>query len=267
MPALALALALAAVALEPESALPAETATDLAGRAEALDAAPDACPFGLGLGDPVALDPAVPGGRQRLLLPGLFSAGGIGPYRSVALLSEDAGRSWREVMPTTPGSEVSEVVSRGDEVFALVAFGVEGPGPVDLWHSPDAGRTWSLRAHFEKRNPLGVVHGLAFTDPMHGRVIVDYDGMDLVPPADLQVTEDGGRTWRIAGPAPKAAAPSPASDAPGLWRVRRGPKDTQVVERRSPGSKRWRTAATLPLRYRRAADGTFTPCVGPPAKR
>lgn len=267
MPAIALVLALAAVVLAPESSMPGETAADLAGRAEAVEAAPDTCPFGLGLGEPIALDAAAADGHQRLLLPGLFSAGGIGPYRSVALLSEDAGRTWREVMPTTPGSEVSEVVARGDEVWALVAFGVEGPGPVDLWYSPDAGRTWSLRAHFEKRNPLGVVHGLAFTDALHGRVIVDYDGMDLVPPADLQITEDGGRTWRIAGPAPSPAAPSPAADAVGPWRLRRGPKDTQVVERRSPGSKRWRTAATLPVRYRRAADGTFTPCVGPPAKR
>jgi flagellum-specific ATP synthase len=42
---------------------------------------------------------------------------------------------------------------------------------VDLWYSADAGRTWALRAHFEKRDPLGIVHGLAFTDPLHGRVI------------------------------------------------------------------------------------------------
>lgn len=267
MPGIALALALAAVALQPESAMPAETAADLAGRAEVLEAPPGTCPFGLGLGDAVALGDATPGGPRRLLLPGLLSAGGIGPYRSVALLSEDAGRTWREVMPTTPGSEVSEVVSRGDEVFALVAFGVEGPGPVDLWYSPDAGRTWALRTHFEKRDPLGIVHGLAFTDALHGRVLVDYDGMGLVPPADLQVTEDGGRTWRIAGPAPTTAAPASAAADAGLWRVRRGAKDTQVVERRTPGAKRWRTAATLPMRYRRAADGTFTPCVEKPAKR
>jgi hypothetical protein len=270
MPGLALALALladlAVVGLKPESAMPAEIAADLAGRAEVVADATDACPFGLGLGDPLAFDDPAPGRRQRLLLPGLLSAGGIGPYRSVALLSEDAGRTWREVMETTPGSEVSEVVLRGAEAWALVAFGVEGPGPVDLWHSADAGRTWAKRAHFEKRNPLGIVRGLVFTDAQHGRVIVDYEGMDLVPPANLQVTEDGGRTWRVAGPAPKAE-PAAAATTPGLWRVRRGVKDTQDVQRRSPGSNRWRTAATLPLRYARAADGSFTPCREKPAKR
>ncbi len=251
-----LAARLAVLHLTPEAALSQETEGDLAGRAEVLADAGELCPLRLGLADPVVLGP------KRVLLHGVLSAGAIGPYRSVALLTEDAGRTWRETMSPTPGSEVSEVVVRGNELWALVAFGVEGPGPVQVFHSADGARTWSHLTEVVKRDPLGVVGGLAFADALHGQLVVDYDGMSLVPPTDLQKTEDGGRTWHVVGPAP-AAAPSqaPLAAPPQAWRLRADPGGVLIVEQHTAGPPdTWTPVSRLPSSFRRTAQGALKPC-------
>lgn len=251
---LALLLAAAtAVQLTPESALPREVARDLAERAETLPEAFENCGARLGLGDPVPLDET----GSRLLMGGTLGAGAVGPFRSVALLSEDAGHTWREVMTPAGGCEVSQIVRLRGDVWALVAFAVEGPGPVDVVHSSDGGRTWETLATVDKRLPLGIVGELAFTDAQHGGLVVDYEGWEDARPADLQVTTDGGRTWRVAGPAAVAAG-GPVEA--GEWRLSPSSDGAAAVERRPPGTTAWQRVTVVPTRWQRTPDGRLEAC-------
>lgn len=280
----------AAVQLTPESAVSPELATELAGRAEFAPEAFARCGVSLGLGVLRAL-PGPPGAPARLLAAGTLFGGGVGPFRSVALLSEDSGRTWREVMTPVGGSAVSEVFTRGEEVWALVAFEVEGPGPVEIVHSADAGRTWATLATVKKREPLGVVRGLEFTDAKNGRLMVDFTGMGTEPPYEVQVTEDGGKTWRVRDPAPRPAnaVPAPAltadafmlqwegawtgantvsADAPvratdgADWRLGPSAGVSLVIERRAPGRPAWRAVTRLPGSWSRTPAGKLVPCSG-----
>lgn len=266
--ALALAAPLALVRWLPDAASPPDVAADLPERATYAEG--DRCPFHLYLSTPVLWpDPTAPArpsaahARPRVFVHGGVSVGGLGPYRSVALLSEDGGASWREVMPTTPGSDVSELAVVGAEGWALVAFGVESPGPVDVWHTADAGRTWAHRAAVAKRNPIATVRDLTFSDARRGALVVDSDGLDETPPAERQETEDGGRTWHVVGPAPvRAAAPLAPVELPvaRLVRFKIEKRPGFMLERRETTTSPWREIARLPKTLRRLRDGRFAPC-------
>jgi photosystem II stability/assembly factor-like uncharacterized protein len=121
------------------------------------------------------------------------------------LLTEDAGRSWRRV----PGGRLPAAVEREGGFAAsgtCVRTGVAGRGWIvtgagavaRILTTEDFGATWSAR-------DLPIVSGSAagaFTVVFHdletGVVLGGDLGTPEAPAGDVAVTDDAGRTWRLA---------------------------------------------------------------------
>lgn len=132
--------------------------------------------------------------------------------RFTILTTEDGGRTWQRQNspPALKGegafaaSNSSLVLRRdGDRLEAWFATG--GPGAARVFHSADAGRTWSVTtAPIRNDGASAGIFSIAFADAEHGVVV----GGDYAKPDEDQhniaLTSDGGRTWsEPAGARPK----------------------------------------------------------------
>ncbi len=111
------------------------------------------------------------------------------------LRTVDGGRTWRHgAVPGGEALDFRDVQAFDGETALLLSAGAPGR----VYRTEDGGRSWQL-AHDDDRPEIffdGMAfwderRGLAFGDPIDGRVVVI-------------VTDDGGRTWAPAGAPPAA---------------------------------------------------------------
>jgi photosystem II stability/assembly factor-like uncharacterized protein len=133
-----------------------------------------------------------------------FSDGVAGEF---PLIATSDGRTWHP-LPTERLPDASEgegsfaasgtcVVARGD---SLAWFGTGAGAEARVFRTADRGRSWEAVA-----TPLA--HGtsttgiasLAFLDDLRGAAMGGDVGAPDRPTESVAVTEDGGRTWRLAG--------------------------------------------------------------------
>lgn len=172
--------------------------------------------------------------------------------RFFVLTTSDGGRTWARLPP----AQLPEVLP-GEAAFAasgtsiaLVApshvwIGTGGGGRARVMHSPDRGRTWSVTE--TPAHAVGSAAGIfsiAFLDTLRGVAAGgDYTRPALKAPS-VTLTDDGGRTWRVAADPPAAylSGVSYAGDARRLVAV--GLAGTFVSR---DGGERWTQTDTMPL--------------------
>ncbi len=132
--------------------------------------------------------------------------------RFFVLTTADGGRTWTRVPPgvlpaVLPGEAAfaasgSSIALRGS---SHVWIGTGGGGRARVMHSTDRGRTWSVvDAPIHAEGPAAGIFSIAFTDSVRGVAV----GGDYTKPAlkagSVALTDDGGRTWRVAADPPAA---------------------------------------------------------------
>lgn len=130
----------------------------------------------------------------------------------LVLRTDDGGRGWRRI----PAAALPPVL-QGEAAFAASGSSIALAGDADVWvgtggggrarvmHSADAGRSWSVvdvPVHAE--GAAAGIFSVAFHDARRGAVA----GGDYTKPRlaanSVALTDDGGRTWRVAKSPPAA---------------------------------------------------------------
>ena len=131
--------------------------------------------------------------------------------RFFMLTTNDGGGSWSRIPP-----ERIPAALAGEAAFAAsgscltvegesnVWIGTGGGATARVYHSPDRGRTWTVaETPIHAGNASSGIFSLAFRDGRHGVAVGgDYQMVRGGFP-NVALTDDGGRTWRVAkGPLP-----------------------------------------------------------------
>src|ERR1700694_1831000 len=124
--------------------------------------------------------------------------------------TSDGGTTWR-TLPPLPNTGYTMALTFADpnNLWDLVTppgWTKTSGGKDWLYRSTDGGQTWSL---VQKELPLGRAYGLLFADGQHGMVAqprnatwsFDTPGYQDANDIELEVTSDGGHTWRAIKPA------------------------------------------------------------------
>ena len=131
--------------------------------------------------------------------------------RFFLLVTDDGGRSWRRVPPdrlppTLQGEAAFAASGSCLTVFggSNVWIGTGGGAKARVFRSTDRGRTWSVAdtpVHADSAS--SGIFSVAFRDARHGIAVGgDYQKPKGTLP-NVALTDDGGRTWRLAkGPLP-----------------------------------------------------------------
>ena len=118
----------------------------------------------------------------------------------VILVTNDGGAHWKyQVGPSALRAEGAFAASgtcliiRG---YHEAWFGTGGPGAARMFHSGDAGDSWTVSTTpIRKDSASAGIFSITFSDPMHGVVV----GGDYTKPAEashnIAITADGGQTW------------------------------------------------------------------------
>jgi photosystem II stability/assembly factor-like uncharacterized protein len=131
--------------------------------------------------------------------------------RSFLLRTSDGGKSWHEVMPYVPGSELIHVAfSDSQHGWALAQWAVEGPGAIVLFGTADGGNTWRQLTDVGRsqgRPPPGNADyplRMTFTSALKGEIelALANDGEsssidDSEEEIETLATDDGGVNWRV----------------------------------------------------------------------
>lgn len=123
------------------------------------------------------------------------------------LIATRDGRSWEPLpqdrLPAASEGEGSFaasgtcVVARGD---SLAWFGTGAGAEARVFRTADRGRSWTaVGTPLAQGTGTTGVASLAFLDDRRGAVMGGDVGEPARPTASVAVTEDGGRTWRLAG--------------------------------------------------------------------
>lgn len=123
--------------------------------------------------------------------------------RFVVLTTDDDGATWQRQIPPPAlkgegafAASNSSLVLRRDGERLEAWFGTGGPGAARVFHSTDAGRTWSVTTTLVRNDSASAgIFSIAFADSEHGVAV----GGDYSKPDDdqhnLALTSDGGRIW------------------------------------------------------------------------
>jgi photosystem II stability/assembly factor-like uncharacterized protein len=131
--------------------------------------------------------------------------------RFFIITTNDGGANWTRVpterLPATLAGEAAFAASGTCitiEGESNVWIGTGGAATARVFHSPDRGRTWTVAdTPLHAGNPSSGVFSLAFRDGRRGVAVGgDYQMVRGGLP-NVALTDDGGRTWRVAkGPLP-----------------------------------------------------------------
>jgi len=124
---------------------------------------------------------------------------------AVVLVTVDGGRHWlRQATPAAlpnegafAASNSCLVVREGLEAW----FGTGGPGAGRVFHSRDAGKTWTVASTAIRNDGPGAgIFSLAFSDGRQGIAVGGEYAHDRETARNIVLTMDGGTTWTTAVP-------------------------------------------------------------------
>jgi photosystem II stability/assembly factor-like uncharacterized protein len=167
--------------------------------------------------------------------------------RMTVFTTDDAGAHWtrRETPPALEGEGAFAasgtcLIVRGS---AEAWFGTGGKGAARVFHTSDAGRSWTVAATPIRNDSANAgIFSLAFSDALHGIAV----GGDYSQPEaslhNIALTSDGGRTWVEPPGPPPAGFRSAVLYLPDarLW-LATGTSGSDVS---SDGGRSWRTFDT-----------------------
>lgn len=112
------------------------------------------------------------------------------------LRTEDRGKHWQEKIIFEPSSSVRAVVFSSAKIgWALVEyFQGEAGGPITLYGTVDAGRTWQVLSNVPTIGTYWQLVNVRFFDRQNGQI--DIYQYETDPHIAILKTTDGGRTWQ-----------------------------------------------------------------------
>lgn len=125
----------------------------------------------------------------------------------VVLTTEDGGASWhRQKTPAALPNEGAFAASNSCLTVhgaREVWFGTGGLGGGRVFHSEDAGQTWTVsKTPIRKDGASAGIFSLAFSNTRHGIAVGGDYNKPKETTANIAVTSDGGKTWIAPGASP-----------------------------------------------------------------
>ncbi|HUI54564.1 MAG TPA: YCF48-related protein [Bryobacteraceae bacterium] len=161
----------------------------------------------------------------------------------VVMTTEDGGKTWQrqKLPPALPGEGAFAASGTGITVFGEkdVWIGTGGKGAARVYHSSDAGRTWTVAATPMRDDSAAAgIFSLAFSDAKHGIAVGgDYNKANDET-GNVAVTSDGGATWvKPEGTPPKGFRSAVAYLADRKIWIAAGPSGADAS---TDGGKNWR---------------------------
>jgi photosystem II stability/assembly factor-like uncharacterized protein len=127
----------------------------------------------------------------------------------VVMTTEDAGATWQRVKmpPALPGEGAFAASGTGITVLGDrdVWIGTGGKNAARVYHSADAGRTWSVASTPVRADGDDAgIFSVAFSDARHGIAVGGSYRKFNESTGTIAVTADGGATWTVPAGAPPA---------------------------------------------------------------
>jgi hypothetical protein len=133
---------------------------------------------------------------ERLFVFGAFQTPTV-TVRSFILLSQNGGKTFKEIGPPFHAGEVIDIVFPDATCgFALIGQTTAGPGELRLLRTTDSGKTWEILPIIPKGHSTGRLVRFSFTSPTHGEIVLAYTDENPQNLRQVLVTEDGGLTWQ-----------------------------------------------------------------------
>ena len=126
----------------------------------------------------------------------------------VIMTTDDGGESWhRQKTPAAVQGEGAFAASNSCLTLhgaREVWFGTGGPGGARVFHSTDAGQTWTVaKTPIRNDSASAGIFSLAFSDSRHGVAVGGDYNRTTETAGNIAITSDGGKTWIApGGPAP-----------------------------------------------------------------
>jgi len=125
----------------------------------------------------------------------------------VVMATEDGGASWQRLKmpPALPGEGAFAASGTGITVLGDrdVWIGTGGKDAARVYHSGDAGRTWSVAATPIRADADDAgIFSLAFSDAQHGIAVGGSYRKSSETAGNIAVTSDAGKTWTVPVGAP-----------------------------------------------------------------
>jgi len=165
---------------------------------------------------------------------------------AAALLSDDAGATWREPVARVPaaGFEAAQFLS---DQLGWIAVQPQGQFPTDPYvlATTDGGAKWSPQRVWTEEGRSGLWQHLHFDSKDHGFALIDRTG---AAPAggryELYETPNAGATWMLRESSSRPITPKWPPRRPPDWRLREDARlKTYELERRVGDS--WRRMANF----------------------
>jgi photosystem II stability/assembly factor-like uncharacterized protein len=180
--------------------------------------------------------------------------------RMVIITTRDGGRQWTRI-----ATERIPAALPGEAAFAASGTAIALRGKKEVWigtgggsrarvmYSPDRGQSWQVFETPASGGQAKGIFGLAFRDGRHGVAVGgDYQQRDASL-ENLLLTDDGGRTWRIAPSAALTGVQYGVASAGTRTFVAAGPAGSAVS---TDGGITWRRLAGPGFNTVSCAGGT-----------
>jgi photosystem II stability/assembly factor-like uncharacterized protein len=127
--------------------------------------------------------------------------------RMVAMATADGGATWQRLKmpPALPGEGAFAASGTGIAVLGDrdVWIGTGGKDAARVYHSSDAGRTWSVASTPIRADSANAgIFSLEFSDAQHGIAVGGDYSKANEPIGNVALTSDGGKTWTAPTGAP-----------------------------------------------------------------
>jgi hypothetical protein len=183
---------------------------------------------------------------RRLITAGNLHSAAVTLY-TVVLVSEDAGRTWREAQGRIRGAGLDHIQFRDAEtawISGLTLF----PLPQDpfLLLTTDGGKTWRQRPIVNEYHP-GAIQQFFFTSRTEGLLFIDRGPAESSDRYERFGSSDGGESWTIQEESTKPLKMPPAEIPAADWRLRvESATQAYHVERRQ--GARWADVASFAVK-------------------
>jgi photosystem II stability/assembly factor-like uncharacterized protein len=126
----------------------------------------------------------------------------------VVMATEDGGATWQRLQmpPAIPGEGAFAASGTGITVLGDrdVWIGTGGLGAARVYHSADAGRTWTVGPTPIRADSANAgIFSLAFSDAQHGIAVGGDYSKPTEATGNIALTADGCKTWVMATTPPK----------------------------------------------------------------
>jgi len=202
---------------------------------------------------------------NRLFAPGDIHTQTVTLY-AVLLASEDAGSTWREVLPRIRGAGLDRI-QFADLLNGWVTGEALSPLPQDpfLLITSDGGKSWRQHPLFAESR-VGSIQEFGFNSKRDGGLVFDRGKGGGSERYERYQSTDAGETWALKEASREPIRLKDPAGLPPSWRVQAdGPTQAFRIERQQAG--RWAPVASFAVNLGICTPPDSDPAPAPPAKK